>query len=175
MQGLCRSKTVVGETPNLAARLQALAEPETVVIAAGTRRLVGDVFEYRDLGSVEVKGTAAPVWQSPCSRSIWMLVEPVFEGETHDLGALRLGRSVSDQRESRGRMTAQSLITSPRPRQEQQRNRPIPLFYSGEVFEARRSRWKASAPAVRENYGEFRYQRYILRDESKTEDYSWPT
>jgi hypothetical protein len=68
------------------------------------------------------------------SRSIWMLVEPVFEGETHDLGALRLGRSVSDQRESRGRMTAQSLITSPRPRQEQQRNRPIPLFYSGEVF-----------------------------------------
>jgi hypothetical protein len=56
---------VVGETPNLAARLQALAEPDTVVIAAGTRRLVGDLFEYRDLGAVEVKGIAAPVpaWQ----------------------------------------------------------------------------------------------------------------
>jgi class 3 adenylate cyclase len=42
---------VAGDTPNLAARLQALAEPETVVIAAGTRRLVGDLFEYRDLGA----------------------------------------------------------------------------------------------------------------------------
>jgi class 3 adenylate cyclase/predicted ATPase len=56
---------VVGETPNLAARLQALAEPDAVVIAAGTRRLVGDLFEYRDLGAFEVKGIAAPVpaWQ----------------------------------------------------------------------------------------------------------------
>ncbi len=56
---------VVGETPNLAARLQALAEPDGVVIAAGTRRLVGDLFDYRDLGAVEVKGIAAPVrvWQ----------------------------------------------------------------------------------------------------------------
>ena len=43
---------VVGETPNLAARLQALAEPDAVVIAAGTRRLVGDLFEYRELGAV---------------------------------------------------------------------------------------------------------------------------
>jgi class 3 adenylate cyclase len=51
--------------PNLAARLQAMAEPETVVIAAGTRRLVGNLFEYRDLGAVDVKGIAAPVsaWQ----------------------------------------------------------------------------------------------------------------
>src|SRR5215831_4204662 len=56
---------VVGETPNLAARLQALAEPDTVVIAAGTRRLVRDLFEYRDLGVVEVKGIteSVPVWQ----------------------------------------------------------------------------------------------------------------
>src|SRR6202023_4421812 len=51
--------------PSLAARLQALAEPDAVVIAGGTRRLVGDLFEYRDLGAVEVKGMAAPVpaWQ----------------------------------------------------------------------------------------------------------------
>src|SRR6516162_5793561 len=56
---------IVGETPNLAARLQALAEPDTVVIAASTRRLVGDLFEYRDLGAVEVKGIGGPVpaWQ----------------------------------------------------------------------------------------------------------------
>src|SRR6202008_2378479 len=50
----------VGETPNLAARLQALAEPDAVVIGAGTRRLVGDLFEYRDLGAVEIKGLEAP-------------------------------------------------------------------------------------------------------------------
>ena len=56
---------VVGDTPNLAARLQALAEPDTVVIAAGTRGLVGDLFEYRDLGEIELKGIAGtvPAWQ----------------------------------------------------------------------------------------------------------------
>jgi class 3 adenylate cyclase/predicted ATPase len=64
-EGSAQEQSVVGETPNLAARLQALAEPDAVVIAAGTRRLVGDLFDYRDLGAVEVKGIAAPVpaWQ----------------------------------------------------------------------------------------------------------------
>ena len=64
-EGSAQEQSVVGETPNLAARLQALAEPETVVIAAGTRRLLGDLFEYRDLGTVEIKGIAGPVpaWQ----------------------------------------------------------------------------------------------------------------
>jgi class 3 adenylate cyclase/predicted ATPase len=64
-EGSAQEQSVVGETPNLAARLQALAEPDAVIIAAGTRRLVGDLFDYRDLGAVEVKGIAAPVpaWQ----------------------------------------------------------------------------------------------------------------
>jgi class 3 adenylate cyclase/predicted ATPase len=64
-EGSAQEQSVVGETPNLAARLQALAKPDAVVIAAGTRRLVGDLFEYRDLGVVEVKGIAGPVpaWQ----------------------------------------------------------------------------------------------------------------
>jgi class 3 adenylate cyclase/predicted ATPase len=64
-EGSAQEQSVVGETPNLAARLQALAEPDAVVIAAGTRRLVGDLFEYRDLGTVEVKGLAAavPAWR----------------------------------------------------------------------------------------------------------------
>src|SRR5262249_26744813 len=64
-EGSAQEQSVVGETPNLAARLQALAEPGAVVIAAGTRRLLGDLFEYRDLGAVEVKGVASPVpaWQ----------------------------------------------------------------------------------------------------------------
>src|SRR5580700_10128160 len=64
-EGSAQEQSVVGETPNLAARLQAMAEPGVVVIAAGTRRLVGDLFDYRDLGAIEVKGIAAPVpaWQ----------------------------------------------------------------------------------------------------------------
>jgi class 3 adenylate cyclase len=56
---------VVGETPNLAARLQALAEPDTVVIDDDTRRLLGELFEYRALGPVLVRGFDDPVtaWQ----------------------------------------------------------------------------------------------------------------
>jgi len=52
---------VVGETPNLAARLQGIAEPNTVIIAEATRRLLGDLFELRDLGPKELKGIAGPV------------------------------------------------------------------------------------------------------------------
>ena len=57
---------VVGETPNLAARLQALAEPGTVVISSSTHRLTGGLFHYRDLGPVALKGFAetVPVWQA---------------------------------------------------------------------------------------------------------------
>jgi hypothetical protein len=60
--GAAQEPAVVGETPNLAARLQALAEP--VVIAASTRQLTG-LFEYRDFGSVSVKGFAenVAVWK----------------------------------------------------------------------------------------------------------------
>ena len=47
---------MVGETPNLAARLQALAEPGTVVIGRGTRRLVGGLFEFADLGPARPQG-----------------------------------------------------------------------------------------------------------------------
>jgi class 3 adenylate cyclase/predicted ATPase len=56
---------IVGETPNLAARLQALAQPNTVVIAPTTRRLTGGLFDYRDLGALALKGFADTVraWQ----------------------------------------------------------------------------------------------------------------
>jgi class 3 adenylate cyclase len=60
-EGEARERGVVGETPNLAARLQALAEPGTLVIAASTRRLTGGLFDYEDLGAVEIKGLAKPV------------------------------------------------------------------------------------------------------------------
>ena len=60
-RGALREHAVVGDTPNLAARLIALAEPGSLVIAASTRRLLGDLFRLRDLGQHEVKGLAGPV------------------------------------------------------------------------------------------------------------------
>ena len=60
-EGAAQEEAVVGETPNLAARLQALAEPGAVVVAEGTRRLLGGLFALRDLGASALKGFAAPV------------------------------------------------------------------------------------------------------------------
>jgi len=62
--GAAQEQAVVGETPNLAARLQGVAEPNMVVIADSTRRLLGNLFELEDLGARELKGIAgpAPVW-----------------------------------------------------------------------------------------------------------------
>ena len=56
-----REHAVVGDAPNIAARLLAIAEPGTIVIAASTRRLLGDLFRLRDLGLHEVRGIAEPV------------------------------------------------------------------------------------------------------------------
>jgi len=60
-QGAAQEQAVVGDTPNLAARLQGLADAGEVVISAATRRLVGDGFRLRDLGRHAVKGLAEPV------------------------------------------------------------------------------------------------------------------
>jgi class 3 adenylate cyclase/predicted ATPase len=59
--GEAHERAVVGETPNLAARLQALAAPGSVVISHATRRLVGSLFELTDLGPMAIKGFAEPV------------------------------------------------------------------------------------------------------------------
>ena len=59
--GASQEQAIVGETPNLAARLQGLAEPNMVVIAEGTRRLLGNLFELEDLGAKDLKGIAGPV------------------------------------------------------------------------------------------------------------------
>jgi hypothetical protein len=59
--GASQEQAVVGETPNLAARLQGIAEPNTVVIAESTRKLVGNLFELQDLGGQDLKGIAGPV------------------------------------------------------------------------------------------------------------------
>ncbi len=63
-EGAAREEAVVGETPNLAARLQALAQPGQVVVAEGTRRLLGGLFALEELAPQAVKGIAAPVQAS---------------------------------------------------------------------------------------------------------------
>src|SRR4051812_35174393 len=60
-EGAAQEEAVVGETPNLAARLQEMAEPGTVAVAEGTRRLLGEVFELRPLGPTHLKGFAGLV------------------------------------------------------------------------------------------------------------------
>jgi class 3 adenylate cyclase/predicted ATPase len=59
--GEAHERRIVGETPNLAARLQGIAEPNTVVIAEATRRLLGNLFELKDLGARDLKGVAEPL------------------------------------------------------------------------------------------------------------------
>jgi class 3 adenylate cyclase len=80
-------RDVVGETPNLASRLQAIAQPNTVVIAESTRRLLGDLFELEAIGAVELKGVTGkvPAWVALRLSS----VESRFEAlRAHALTAL---------------------------------------------------------------------------------------
>jgi len=67
--GAAQERGIVGETPNLAARLQRIAEPNMVVIAEGTRRLLGNLFELQDLGTTDLKGVAEPV-------QVWAALRP---------------------------------------------------------------------------------------------------
>ncbi|MCP1842842.1 putative ATPase/class 3 adenylate cyclase [Bradyrhizobium sp. USDA 4524] len=64
-EGAAKEQAVIGETPNLAARLQQFAEPGTVLISESTRQLTEGYFEYCDLGSIALKGWAEPIpaWQ----------------------------------------------------------------------------------------------------------------
>ena len=59
--GEAQERGIVGDTPNLAARLQSVAEPNTVVIAESTRKLIGNLFDVEDLGARDLKGIGAPV------------------------------------------------------------------------------------------------------------------
>jgi class 3 adenylate cyclase len=104
--GAAQEQAVLGETPNLAARLQAVARPGSVVIAASTRRLTGGLFRYRDLGTIPVKGLTQPV-------AAWQLldmsgVESRFEAQ-HEAGLTPLlGRDEEMEQLSRRWQQAQS-------------------------------------------------------------------
>jgi len=58
--GASQEQAIVGDTPNLAARLQGVAEPNSVVVAEGTRKLLGSLFELEDLGPQKLKGISGP-------------------------------------------------------------------------------------------------------------------
>jgi class 3 adenylate cyclase len=70
--GDAQERGIVGETPNLAARLQGLASRGEVVICKGTRRLAGSLFDCEDLGAVPLKGFDGPVraWRVTCARAV---------------------------------------------------------------------------------------------------------
>ncbi len=92
-----REETVVGETPNLAARLQGLAPPDSVVTSSRTRRLVGGLFDYEDLGHHELKGfdTPLPVYLVKGES----LVESRFEATRDESRSHRLyGREAEARR-----------------------------------------------------------------------------
>ena len=59
--GSAKENAIIGETPNLAARLQGIADPNAVVIAPDTRKLLGTLFDLEDLGPKDLKGIAGPV------------------------------------------------------------------------------------------------------------------
>ena len=80
--GAAQERGVVGDTPNLAARLQSIAPPDGVVLAESTRRLIGDLFKLTDLGPQNLKGVAAP------QRAFLALGEGVLESR---YDALRAG------------------------------------------------------------------------------------
>jgi Adenylate and Guanylate cyclase catalytic domain/AAA ATPase domain len=71
-EGTASETAVVGETPNLAARLQALAQPNQIVVSAATRAMLGDHFDLEDLGAYDLKGFAEPVpaWRVLSARDI---------------------------------------------------------------------------------------------------------
>ncbi len=89
-EGAAREHAVVGETPNLAARLQGLAEPGQVVVSARTRALLGQLFELRDLPPRTLKGMASPVVAYAVVRA--HPVESRFEAQRAGRVAAMVGR-----------------------------------------------------------------------------------
>jgi class 3 adenylate cyclase/tetratricopeptide (TPR) repeat protein len=83
-QGASQERAVVGDTPNLAVRLQELAAPGKLVVASSTRRLLGNVFKLHELGCLKIKGIAEPVaaWEvesATASDSRFEAVRPVHQ------------------------------------------------------------------------------------------------
>src|SRR5215475_11602727 len=80
--GEAQERGIVGETPNVAARLQGVAEPNTVVIAESTRKLLGNLFELEDLGAKELRGITGSVraWAALRPASVESRFEALHAG-----------------------------------------------------------------------------------------------
>ena len=87
-EGAAQERGVVGETPNLAARLQALALPNTLVIAEATRRQIGGLFDLEDLGPQQLAGFAEPhpAWRVIGESGMLSRFEALRSGETPLVG-----------------------------------------------------------------------------------------
>ena len=107
-KGAAQEETVVGDTPNLAARLQALAEPGQVLVPDGTKQLIQDSFDLEQLGQFDIKGLEAPVpvWKVAAELSLESRFEaddlnpvPPMIGRNHELGLImeRWHRAVSGE------------------------------------------------------------------------------
>ena len=106
--GASQEQAIVGETPNLAARLQGVAEPNSVVIAESTRKLVGNLFDFDDLGSHDLKGIAG---SGACLGSIaTMFCRKPLRGSSRK----RADRACRTRRRTRN--LASALVKSKEPR-----------------------------------------------------------
>ena len=87
-EGTASETAVVGETPNLAARLQALAQPNQIVVSAATRAMLGGHFDLEDLGASELKGFAEPVpaWRVLSPRDVESRFEALRTATTPLIG-----------------------------------------------------------------------------------------
>jgi class 3 adenylate cyclase/predicted ATPase len=87
-EGSAQEQSVVGETPNFAARLQALARPGTLVIADSTRRQIGALFKIEDLGLRSLAGFAEPqrVWRIVSESGVLSRFEALRSEETPLVG-----------------------------------------------------------------------------------------
>jgi class 3 adenylate cyclase len=95
--GSAQERTIVGETPNLAARLQALAGPDTILVSESTQNLLGGLFELERTGAHELKGFArpVPVWRVRCEASVESRFAAIragrnlpLIGRAHEMGLL---------------------------------------------------------------------------------------
>ena len=139
--GEAQERGIVGETPNLAARLQSLAEPNTVVIAESTRKLLGNLFELQDLGAKDLKGITEPVRAWAALRA----------AQSHSPEAQREDASgtVGTGRRTCSRVaSSQSPVAATRPRALWRllrfRHRFMLPFSHGSIAWRRRGRWPRS-------------------------------
>jgi class 3 adenylate cyclase/tetratricopeptide (TPR) repeat protein len=95
--GISEERTIVGETPNLAARLQAIADPDSIIVSESTRNLLGALFELTNAGAHELKGFArpVPVWRVSGEAAIESRFAAIRQrslplvGRAHEMGLIR--------------------------------------------------------------------------------------